>query len=108
MTLSSLGAQQAAATKNTCTAIDQLLDYVATYPSDGTTYRASNMILAAHSDASFLSESKSRSRAGASIFLTENDPIPRLNGPVLTISQIVKFVMASAAEAELSALFITA
>jgi hypothetical protein len=108
MTLSSLGAQQAAATENTRTAIDQLLDYVATYPSDGTTYRASNMILAAHSDASFLSESKSRSRAGASIFLTENDPIPRLNGPVLTISQIVKFVMASAAEAELSALFITA
>ena len=44
MTLSSLGAQQAAATVNTCTVIDQLLDYVATYPSDGTTYQASNMI----------------------------------------------------------------
>ena len=108
MTLSALGAQQAAATINTRTAVDQLLDYVATYPADGTTYRASNMVLAAHSDASFLSESKSRSRAGASVFLSEDDPIPRLNGPVLTISQIIKFVMASAAEAELSALFVTA
>jgi hypothetical protein len=77
MTLSSLGAQQAAATENTRTAIDQLLDYVATYPSDGTTYRASNMILVAHSNASFLSESKSRSHASASISLTEDDPIPR-------------------------------
>ena len=89
-------------------AVDQLLDYVATYPDDGTTFRASHMILAAHSDASFLNESKSRSRAGAHIFLSEDDPIPRFNGAVLTIAQIIKFVMASAAEAELAALFLTA
>ena len=64
------------------------------------------MVLVAHSDASFLSESKLRSRAGASIFLSEDDPIPHLNGPVLTISRIIKFVMVSAAEAKLSALFV--
>ncbi len=79
MMLSSLGAQQVAATINTRTAINQLLDYVATYPADSTTYPTSNMILAAHSDASFLSKSKSRSQAGTSIFLTKDDPIPISN-----------------------------
>jgi hypothetical protein len=66
------------------------------------------MVLAAHSNASFLTETKSRSRAGAHIFLSEDDPIPRNNGPVLTLSQVIKFVMASAAEAELAALYNTA
>jgi hypothetical protein len=106
--LSAIGMQQAKATTTTLAAVNQLLDYVATYPADGTTYRASNMILAAHSDASFLSEPQSRSRAGAHIFLSEDDPIPRNNGPILTIAQLIKFVMASAAEAELSAMYIAA
>jgi hypothetical protein len=66
------------------------------------------MVLAAHSDASYLTETKARSRAGAHIFLSEDDPIPRNNGPVLTLSQVLKFVMASAAEAELAALYNTA
>jgi hypothetical protein len=107
-TLSTISSQQAKATQNTARAVAQLLDYVATYPSDGITYRPSAMILAAHSDASFLTEPGSRSRAGAHIFLSEDDAIPRTNGPVLTISQIIRFVMASAAEAELAALYITA
>ena len=107
-TLSTISTQQAKATKNTEKAVSQLLDYVATYPNDGITYRASNMVLAAHSDASYLTEPNSRSRAGAHIFLTEDDPIPRQNGPIQTISQVIKYVMASAAEAELAALYTTA
>jgi hypothetical protein len=106
--LSTISSQQTAATQNTAAAVHQLLDYVATYPNDGITYRASSMILAAHSDASYLTEPGSRSRAGAHIFLSEDDPVPRHNMPVLTISQIIKYVMASAAEAELAALYITA
>ena len=66
------------------------------------------MILAAHAESGFLNESKSRSRAGAHIFLSENDPKPKLNGPVLNIAKIIKNVMASAAEAEMAALNITA
>ncbi len=85
-----------------------LLDYVVTYPNDGIVYQASNMILCAHSDAGFLNESKAHSRAGAHIYLSENEPFPRLNGAVLSISQIIKFVMASAAKSELAALFVTA
>jgi hypothetical protein len=66
------------------------------------------MILCAHSDAGFLNELQSRSRAGAHIFLLEDVPYPCFNGTVLSIAQIIKFVMASAAELELAALFITA
>ena len=57
------------------------------------------MILAAHADVVFLNESRARSRVGAHIFLSENEPKPKLNGPILTIAKIIKTVMASAAEA---------
>ena len=66
------------------------------------------MILEAHADAGFINESRDRSRAGAHIFLSENEPKPKLNVPVLTIAQIIKTVMASAAEAEMEPLYITA
>jgi hypothetical protein len=78
------------------------------YPNDGIVYRASDMVLCAQADASYLNETKSCSRAGAHIYLLEDDPIPRFNGTVLTIATIIKFVMASAAKAELAALFIAA
>ena len=107
-TLSTLGSQQATATEATAEAVSQLLDYLATYPDDGTTYHSSDMILCAHADAGFHNESKGRSRAGAHIFMSENDPFPRHNGPILSISQILKFVMSSAAEAELGALYTAA
>ena len=48
--LIAIGAQQAAATEDTAEAIEQLLDYVATYPNDGILFRKSDMILAAHAD----------------------------------------------------------
>ena len=56
MTLSAIGAQQVTATEQTKAAITKLLNYVATYPTDGVTYHASDMILATHFDASFFSE----------------------------------------------------
>ena len=106
--LSAIGSQQAAATENTKEAIQMILDYCATYPKDGITYRASDMILSGHSDAGFNNESRSRSRAEARIFLSENDHFPRWNGTVITIGQIMKYVLSSAVEAETSALFLTA
>ena len=36
-----------------------------------------------------------------------HEAVPRLNGPVMTIAQIIKHIMSSTAEAELGALFIT-
>ena len=80
---------------------------MATYPDDGILYQSSEIILAANSDAGFHNESKGRSRAGAHIFLSEDEPIPRLNGPILTVAKIINIFLTSAAEAELKALFIT-
>ena len=74
--LSKLGKQQAAATQATNDAIMQLLEYVATYPRDGINFRASEMIISAHSDAVYLNVTKSHSCAGAHIMLPENVPVP--------------------------------
>ena len=65
------------------------------------------MVLTSHAYAGFINKSKACSRVGAHIFLSENNPNPKLNGPVLTIAQIIKSVMASAAESEIAALYIT-
>jgi hypothetical protein len=66
------------------------------------------MVLNVHSDASYLSEPRARSRIGGIFFLgakpVNGRPI-QLNGPILTVASICKFVVASAAEAELGALF---
>ena len=86
--------------------VKQLLDYATTHPDAIITYQASNMILAIHSDASYLSESKARSRAGGHFFLSNDSEFPQNNGAVLTIAQIIKAVMSLAAEAELGALYI--
>ena len=74
--LSSIGSQQSAATKQTKTAINQLLDYCATYPSDRIFYRSSDMVLCAHSDAGFHNKSKVRSRAGSHISPPKTMPCP--------------------------------
>jgi hypothetical protein len=56
----------------------------------------------------FLNETNSCSRAGAHIYLSEDDPFPQFNSTILSIAQIIKFVMALAAESELAGLFIAA
>ena len=66
------------------------------------------MVLASHSDAFYLSERKSRSRAGGHFFCSNNEEFPPNNGAVLTIAQIIKVVMSLAAEAEAGALYINA
>ena len=106
--LSSMAGQQSNPTERTKAAAKQLLDYIASQEDPVLTYRASEMILAAHSDASYLSEPKARSRAGGHIFLSENVADPPNNGAILTIAQLIKNVMSSASEAELAALYIVA
>ena len=56
--LGMLATQQATPTKNTMKKIKQFLDYASTNPDAVVTYHASNMVLAGHSDASYLSESR--------------------------------------------------
>ena len=104
--LGSIATQQANPTEHTMQKVKQFLDYAATHPDTIITYQASNMVLIGHSDASYLSESKARSRAGGHFFMSNDSAGPPNNGAVLTIAQIIKNVMSSAAEAEPGALFI--
>jgi hypothetical protein len=106
--LSSLASQQANPTERTMELCKSFLDFMASQEEAVLTYRASDMVLAIHSDASYLSEPKSRSRAGGHMFMAGKDEIPTNNGAVLNISQIIRAIMSSAAEAELGALFINA
>ena len=66
------------------------------------------MVLAVQSEASYLSKPGARSRAGGHFFMSANVGNPPNNGAVLNMSQIIKSVMSSAAEAELGALYINA
>ena len=68
------------------------------------------MILHITSDTSYLSEPKSRSCVGGHFYLSDKHvgkdiPKPNINGPIHTISNIVRNVMSSAQEAEVATLF---
>lgn len=106
--ISAIAAQASTPTTDTLEQTIQLLDYLASQEEAVLTYRASDMQLAAHSDASYLSEPKARSRAGGHFFLSDGTDKAPNNGAVLNIAHIIKHVMASATEAELAALYIMA
>jgi hypothetical protein len=112
--LGTLAAAQTQATTNTTKLVTQFLDYAATHPDASVCYFPSEMILHIHSDASYLSEPGARSRAGGLFFLGNNllkssAPIsPVINGAIHINSQIMKNVLASAAEAEVAACFLNA
>jgi hypothetical protein len=86
----------------------QFLDYAASQEDAIITYQASNMRLAIHSNALYLSEPKARSRAGSHMFMAGKEDICVNNGAVLNILQIIRTMMSLAAEAKLGALFINA
>ena len=73
--------------------VKQLLYYAATHPYFILTYHASYMVLAGHSDASYLSETISRSIAGVDFFMSNNTAFPPNNVSVLNTSKIIKAFM---------------
>jgi len=88
------------------------LNYAATHPNAVVRYNKSGMILQIHSDASYLSETEARSRAGGFFYLGDNTdksspdvPPPTLNGDIHINSSIMNNARASATEAEGGALF---
>jgi Reverse transcriptase (RNA-dependent DNA polymerase) len=111
--IGTLASQQANGTQATMRALTHLLNYCATNPEATVQFTASDMILHVESDASYLSETKARSRAAGYHYLSSHqDPNPNgehseppINGAITIISQIMKEVLSSAAEAELAALF---
>lgn len=114
--LGSISSQQSAPTETTRTAVNCFLGYAATHPNAVLRYSASDMVLHIHSDASYLSEAKARSRSAGHHFLSSmptdptrqlqaSDPSPPDNGAVFTHCNIMKNVVGSAAESNLGALY---
>ena len=106
--LNTIAIQQTSATENTLKRTEDLLDYAATHPDAKIRYIASEMIIQIHTDASYLSEPKARSRAAGHYFLgsmPQNKQPIRLNGAIYTLCTVLKFIASSAAGAELGALF---
>jgi hypothetical protein len=69
MPLNDIATEKTTATGKTQTSTRQLLDYLAMHPDATIRFYASDMILHIHSDASYLSVSKARSRLGGLLYL---------------------------------------
>jgi hypothetical protein len=109
--LGTLAAAQADGTQATMKALTHLLNYAATHPTITLRYHASDMLLRVHSDASYLSETRARSRAGGFFYLgSHSDPEPLIkpNGAILILCSIMCMVLSSATEAEVAGLFYNA
>ena len=85
--ISTIASQSSKPTKDTMRYTLQLLDYLATQEDAVLSYHASNMVLAVHSNASYLSEPEACSRAGGHFFLSSDTTIPPNNEAVLNIAQ---------------------
>ena len=89
--------------------VEQLLDYMHNNPNTVVHYYASNMIWNVHSEASYLSVGRGRSRAEDYFFLgslpRDKTPI-KLNGNIAITCAILKLVEASTTEAKPGALFL--
>ncbi len=83
--LSSLTSKQAAPTERMMQKCLQFLVYTASQEDTIVTCQTSNMRLAIHSNALYLSEPKACSRAGGHMFMAGNEDIPINNGVVLNI-----------------------
>ena len=109
LAISSIANEQANATEESEKRIKQLLDYLATLPNAKIKFYASKMSLNVHSDASYLSEPRAKGSMAGVYFMgdvpEDGKPI-LLNGNIFIVCSILKFVVASTAEAELEALFI--
>ena len=107
--LNDLATQTKNGTQKTAKVLTHFLNYCADIPDAKVTYQASDMILHNHSDAAYLVASEARSRAGGYTYLgNKKNNRQIINGPIAIIAKIIKVVMASAAEAEVAALYMNA
>ena len=86
----------------------KFLDYGVTQEEALLSYNTSGMKLAAHSNTSYMSEPRARSRAGVHLFLSSDSSVPHNNEAALNIAHIIKHIMSSATEAVLAALYAVA
>jgi hypothetical protein len=103
--VSKLASAQRAPTQQTMKDMRRLLQYVATHPNPMLVYRKGSMQLVAHTDASFMSESRCRSRTADYLYLSANGPSsiaehPDINGAVICTSTIIPLTVPSVMEGE--------
>ena len=114
--IGTIASQQANPTQRTLADTTRLLNYAATHPNARVRFRRSDMILHVESDASYLSETKARSRFAGFHYLSSrpktpgvapalDEPAPPINGAVNIPANILREIVSSAAEAELAGLF---
>ena len=108
--LNKLASRQALPTEALLTDVRHFLQYAASHPTASLVYKASDMRLVISSDASYLSETRSRSRVGGHHYLSSSsDPLTApLNGGIEAISVIIPAVVSAASEAELAGVYINA
>jgi hypothetical protein len=109
--LSTIASRLSTATVTTMDAVRHLLDYFSTKPDAAIRYYASNIQLKIHSDASYLSQPRAKSRIGGYFFLGNSKyaQFPSLsNGPLICQSTVIRNVVSSVAESEYGALFVNA
>jgi hypothetical protein len=109
MVLSTIASEQTKGTERTLEKAYQALNYLATHLNAVVQFCVSDMVMNNQLDASYLSKPNARSRACGHFLmgslLKDGDPI-KLNGAFHTLCSILRFVVASAAEADLGALFL--
>ena len=93
--------------------LDRLLNYIASFPHATIVFRPSDMQLSVHSDESYLSEPKARSRSSGfstcgPIVYHHDSRTNWVNGPIRTSTTVIPSVVSSATEASYAALFINA
>jgi hypothetical protein len=103
--LNAIAARQSNGTQAVADACHQLLNYVTTHPNAGIWYKACNMVISVHTDASYLSERGGESRAAGHFYLSSRNHKDFNNGAILTLSTIIKHVMLSASKVELTMLY---
>ena len=105
---------QTKGTQATDEAINQILNYCVTHPNAQIHFFASDMYLYEHSDASYISKSEARSRAGGYLFLIykprshineKKTYSPSDNGALHVLSSIIKSVLSCPTKAKLGYLF---
>ena len=111
LAISKLAQDQSAPTLNTMVRLDRFLNYMAANPNATIVYKPSDMQLHVHSDESYLSDKKSRSRAagvstcGPIVFAGLDQP-HSINGLVRCTSTIIPSVVGSATDASYAAMYL--
>ena len=100
-----LSTAQSKGNQHTTAAMMNFLDYCATHPNTTIRFSASDMILKIHSDASYLTESHTRSCFGGYFYLGNHKNNKPNNGAVHIIAKIIKNMVSSAVEAKIAGVF---